>query len=180
MHQIRCRYRFALPTSLMPRQQAARQVSRLQQDINHRRQRSQFAPTQFVQQGFHVVRQLRHVGKAERRSTALDRMRTAKNAVELFVRRVRDVHVEQELLHEVEVFPSLLEEDFIELAQVEIRAPTCLMCFCHELLLCSVLSRTAPSGSYLMTLRTISIKRAGSNGLTSHPVAPAARPACFI
>jgi hypothetical protein len=38
----------------------------------------------------------------------------------------------------------------------------------------------ANGANYLMTLLITSSNRAGSNGFTSQPVAPAARPACFI
>ena len=78
--------------------------------------------TQLVQQRLHLVRQLRHIGKTKGGSTTFDRMGAAKNTVQLFIVGVAQIKVEQHLLHLIQIFASLLEENLVELAQVEIGA----------------------------------------------------------
>lgn len=75
-----------------------------------------------VEQRFHLVRQLGHVGKTEGGRAALDGVGTAEDTVELLVVGGIQVQVQQHLLHLVKVLAGLLEEDLIELAEIEVRA----------------------------------------------------------
>jgi hypothetical protein len=79
----------------------------------------QLVAAQLVQQRLHLVRQLGHVGEAEGRRAALDRVRAAEDGVELLVVGGLDVQRQQHALHVVEVLAGFLEEDLEELAQVD-------------------------------------------------------------
>jgi hypothetical protein len=104
---------------LVAGQLAPQRVAGGQQHVDHRRGGLQLVAAQPVEQRFHAVRQLGHVGEAERRGAALDRVRAAEHRVQRLVVRMLDVQPEQQLLHTVEVLARLLEEDLVELAQVE-------------------------------------------------------------
>jgi len=76
-------------------------------------------PTQFIQQRFHLVRQLSHVRKAECGCSTLDGMCTPENGVQFFVVGCFKVEIQEHLLHLVKVFPCFFEEDFVELGKID-------------------------------------------------------------
>ncbi|KEH12493.1 hypothetical protein GY15_20640 [Delftia sp. 670] len=124
-HQIRGGQGLALVAGLVACQQAAAGIGRLQQHVDHFRNRCDLMPAQPVEQRLHAVRQLGHIGKAEGGRAALDRVRATENAVELLVVGRRQIQIQQHLLHLVEVLGRFFEEDLIELAQVEVCARSC-------------------------------------------------------
>ena len=75
----------------VPRQLRPQRVAGLQQHVDHRGVGREFVAAQLVEQGFHLVRQLGHVGKAEGGRAALDRMRAAEDGVQLIVSGGSDV-----------------------------------------------------------------------------------------
>jgi hypothetical protein len=101
--------------SLVTPQHGTQCVARLQQHVHHFSGGAQFVAAQLVEQRLHLVGELGNICKAERGCTALDRVCTAENRVQIFVLRTAEVYVEQHLLQVVEVLSSLFEEDLIEL-----------------------------------------------------------------
>ena len=77
-------------------------------------------PAQAVEQRLHLVRQFSHIGKPEGGSAALDGMRAAKNAVQLFAVGAAQVQAQQNLLQLVQVLACFFKEDWVELGQIEI------------------------------------------------------------
>ena len=105
--------------ALVARQLGAQRVARGEQHVDHLGGRRKLVAAQLVQQRLHLVRQLGHVHEAEGRGAALDGVRAAEDRVQLLVVGGRDVHLEQQLFHALEVLAGLLEEDLVELAQVD-------------------------------------------------------------
>ena len=124
----------AMQETLMAGQQAAAGVCRLQQHIDHLGDGRDFVAAQAVQQGFHAVRELGHIREAEGRRTALDGVGAAEDGVELFVVCRSQIHVQQELLHVVEVLSGFFKEDLIKLAEVDACRGATVVCahLCHE------------------------------------------------
>ena len=123
---------FAFTTRLVARQQATCGICRFQQRIDHFGDGRDFMASQAVKQRLHFVRQFRHIGKTKRGRTALDRVSAAKNTVELFIVGLRQIQIEQHLLHLIEIFCCLFKKDLIELGQVEIALGTALVCIRHK------------------------------------------------
>jgi hypothetical protein len=120
--------------TLMATQHGAQGIARLQQHIDHGRGGHQLMATQLVEQGLHLVRQLGHIAETEGGGPPLDGVGAAEDGVELLVVGRCQVHVQQELLHVVEVLPGLLEEDLIKLAEVDACRGAAGVCahLCHE------------------------------------------------
>ena len=97
----------------------AQGVARLQQHVHHGRIGLQLVAAQLVQQRLHLVGQLGDVGEAEGRRATLDGVGAAEDGVQLFVVGRLDIHIEQQLLHVVEVLAGFFEEDLVELAEVD-------------------------------------------------------------
>jgi hypothetical protein len=72
--------------------------------------------TQAVKQGLHLMGQLGNIRETEGGRSPFDRMCTTKYPVELFIVGRLQIQVEQHLLHQIEVFSGLFEENLIKLA----------------------------------------------------------------
>eukprot|EP01036_Dinobryon_divergens_P054470 gene54470-72787_t len=105
--------------ALVTRQLRAQRIAGLQQHVDHRRGGRELAPAQAVEQRLHLIGQLGHVGEAEGRRASLDGVGAAEDGVQLFVIGGLDVHIEQQLLHVVEVLAGFFKEDLVELAEID-------------------------------------------------------------
>ena len=76
---------------------------------------------QLVEQGFHLVGELGHIGKAEGCSAALHRMRATKDRVQRVVAGIDEVDLEQLGFEAVEVLARFLEKHLVELGQLDAR-----------------------------------------------------------
>ena len=94
-------------------------VAGIEEGIDHVRTQGQFALADAVQQVLQDVGDLGEIGEAEGAGRALDRMRGAKDRVQLLIVRGVEIEVEQQRLHVVEVLLGFLEEDLVELAEVD-------------------------------------------------------------
>ena len=108
-----------LIAGLVARELGTQRVARGQQHIDHHRRRRELMAAQLVQQRLHLVGQLGHIGEAEGRRAALDRVGAAEDRVQFLVVGGRDVDAQQLRFHAVEVFARFFEEDLVELAQVD-------------------------------------------------------------
>jgi hypothetical protein len=104
-----------VPVTLTVRQLRAQGIARLQQHVDHFAGQRKLLPAHAVQEGLELVRQQRDVRKAERRGTALDRVRETEDGVELFLADGRYVQCQEHPLHVFEVFGRLFEKDDVEL-----------------------------------------------------------------
>jgi hypothetical protein len=100
---------------LVPGEQAARGIRRLEQDVDHHGVGLQLMPAQSIQQGLHLMGQFGHIAKPESRGTALDGMGATKNPIQLLIVGRFQIEIEQHLLHQIQVLSGLLEEDLIKL-----------------------------------------------------------------
>jgi hypothetical protein len=105
--------------ALVARQLRLEHIAGVEQHVDHRGGGLQLVAAQLVQQRLHLVGQLGHIGEAEGRGAALDRVRAAEDRVQRLVVGLRDVQAKQHLLHRLEVLAGFLEEDLVELAQVD-------------------------------------------------------------
>jgi len=101
---------------------AGQYVLGLEERVDHVLAQHEFVVARTVEQRFEDVRRLRQRGKAERGCAALDRMRGTENRREVFGVGMRDVQIEQQLLHLREQFVRFVEERLIELSDVECHA----------------------------------------------------------
>ncbi|MNZ73889.1 hypothetical protein D3C78_923180 [compost metagenome] len=110
-----------------------------------------------VEQGFQFVGDGGQVVETEHAAGALDRVRGAEDAVEGFRFRLVEIEADQQQFEGGQVFVGFLEEHLEKLAHA-----------------------VHAGHPYGRTLRVTSSSFGGSNGLTSQPLAPAARPCCFM
>ena len=87
---------------------------------------------QLVQQGLHLVGQLGYIAETKRRGPALHRVCATENTVQILIISGDQIHIEQHLLHEIQVFTGFFKKDLIELAQVKIVTATFLMHIRHS------------------------------------------------
>jgi len=104
--------------ALMAPQHGLESVARLKQHVHHRSGRCQLMAAQLVEQRFHLMGQLGHIGKSKCRCAPLDGVGAAEDGVEFLVIGGIDVQLKEELFHVLEVLARLFEEDLVELAEV--------------------------------------------------------------
>ena len=107
-----------------------------------------------VEQGFQMMGGLADARKAKTAGAALDGVGRAKNGVQGFFRGLPGFKVEQAGFHHRQAFEAFLEKPGVELPDVD-----------------------AHCGN---TRFSVASNCSGLKGFTSQPVAPAARPSCFL